>query len=207
MTVTWQIIVLFLSVYFFVTIALTLVWFGTSLWPSKLKLPFLEVDIQNFHNLSIVRMFKSVSRSLFVFRDADAEKLFQESRLVNHPEVLIHLASNFVCDAYISAFRSFPTDASLHENASKLGAQNIGFIKLFRDMDAAALKHSSSVGEDFPREFFLRAPSMVQRISPDFVDHLTISYLRMILVRFNIEEFEKNTSDKSDTIKVKFTKL
>jgi hypothetical protein len=75
---------------------------------------------------------------------------------------IVHIANQDEHD--ICLFNAYPDDEHINAAASLIGGQNVEFIKMYRDIHIAAIRHSSAVNREFASDYLIRAPSLAERI-------------------------------------------
>ena len=135
---------------------------GYAVKPTKVSLPFVDVQLSRFRDLSPVRLFSEVS----------AVAIRPDHRLASQiditsgtaPVVMIHIGWNIVCEAFVRRFKNYPDDENLASAAGEIGGQNMEFVQMYREVHSAAIQHSASVTRLFASNYLVRAPSLAQRI-------------------------------------------
>ena len=135
---------------------------GHSVRPSKVSLPFLEMSISRFDGLSAVKRFVNISAAVLSPRVAVQREA--TTAALATPVVFIHTGWNIVCEAFVRRFGYYPDDDRIHGAAAVIGGQNVEFVKMYRDIHAAAIRHAETVAADFAANYLARAPSLAERI-------------------------------------------
>jgi len=84
--------------------------------------------------------------------------------------VLIHLGWQLVCDTFVKRFLTYPDEENVRSHITEFGSQNAEFIITYERLYTAAVRFNGSIDIEFAREYFLRAPSLAQRISSQDVE-------------------------------------
>ena len=134
--------------------------------PKTLKFPFLEFGAERFADLSPIRIFASLSRRIIAPSPHAREWLVSNANELE-PVILVHVGWQVVCDSFVERFAAYPDEKNVRARANDLGVQNADFIIIYGLAHAAAAREGDSVDMEFAREYFLRAPSLAQRISRD----------------------------------------
>lgn len=138
---------------------------GYRLKPKNIKLPFFELDISSFEQLSAVRLFVSVSRAI-INPSVSANRLLDGGRIPDiTPQLLVHVGWQIVSDAFCREFIEYPSEDNVFSKSAKIGSQNCEFINLYRKIYEIAFRHQEDLKKDFAIQYFLRAPSLAARIS------------------------------------------
>ena len=133
---------------------------GSTVRVSEFSLLGLKLSIVNFKSLSVFKAFENVTLAFF----ANNDDALLESSVGKNPNLLISFGWSVVCDAYVERFQETPNDESLESRTKDLGAQNIAFIRAFRDLANAAM--SKNIDFETAKEYCFRCPSLADRISP-----------------------------------------
>jgi len=144
--------------------ALILLGSGYRLKPKSIKFPFLDFDASRFDALSPVQMFSAVTKFVMPPSPHAKEWLFNREQPID-PIILVHLGWRVVCDTFVERHGKYPSEQNVYEKIGDLGAQNVEFIILYARVHTASIRDPESVHADFAREFFIRAPSIAQRIN------------------------------------------
>ncbi|WP_144428184.1 hypothetical protein [Azospirillum thiophilum] len=135
---------------------------GYSARVTKISLPFMEMQINNFGKLSPVEMFNEVSMMVIPSINRNIVDAFMS--IDKTPVILIHTGWSIVCESFVNRFRAYPSDDSIDAIVSEIGGQNADFIKMYRNIHLQAIRHSKSVTKEFASNYLLRAPSLAERI-------------------------------------------
>jgi hypothetical protein len=147
-------------------IALVLFAGGYDLKPKKLKFLLLDLEARRFIDLSPAKVFQSLSRSV-IPRSTFAEDWLQGGVPEPEPLALIYLGWQLVCDSYLDRFGEYPSQGNVQARGKELGGQNIEFIMSYSAVYSSAVRNGDLVSIDFARDYFVRAPSLAERIYPD----------------------------------------
>ena len=129
---------------------------------TKLSLPFLDMEVSSFDNLSPVLFFSQFTM-MVLRRDPDAVRE-SDAAAAATPVLLVHAGWNMVCEAFVSRFQAYPDDAHIVAAAAVIGGQNVQFVKMYRDIHTSAIRHSHSVTREFASDYLVRAPTLAERI-------------------------------------------
>ncbi|WHU01480.1 hypothetical protein [Sphingomonas sp. NIBR02145] len=139
---------------------------GYRLAPKTLRLGFMDFDAKSFAALSPVQVFAVLSRAI-IAPSSDASDWLSAQQNLLKPVLLIHLGWRLVCDTFVERYTLYPTEDNVRAKISDLGAQNVEFILVFERVHAVAVRDSDAIDAELAKEYFLRAPSLAQRIHPD----------------------------------------
>ncbi|ATW04420.1 hypothetical protein [Sphingorhabdus sp. YGSMI21] len=137
---------------------------GYSLVPKKVKLPFADFEATRLSDLSPIKMFMSLSRAV-ISPAPVAQNMIDEKKLSPSPILLVHLAWHVVSEAYVAQYFSYPTEDDVRSRVADLGTQNVDFIVLFERVHSACIRDEKAIQMDFAEEYFVRAPSLAERIT------------------------------------------
>lgn len=138
---------------------------GYRLQPKGLRLPFMDFDASKFSALSPIQMFDALSRAIIAPSPDASHWLATQTGLLT-PVLLVHLGWRVVCDSFVERYSQYPMPEQVRAQIRDLGAQNVEFIQLFERIHAASVRDADAIDLAFAREYFLRAPSLAQRILP-----------------------------------------
>lgn len=155
---------------------------GYKLTPKSLKFPFAEFEASRLMDLSPIKMFMSLSRVAISPAPA-ALNLIRAGRISPSPLLMIHLAWHVVSQAYVAKYLAYPTEADVRTRVAELGVQNVDFIVLFERVHSVCIRDEEAVSAELAEEYFVRAPSLAERIAgtgpyqPDELYLLAFSFL------------------------------
>lgn len=139
---------------------------GYQFTPKSIRLPWLEADLTNFNGLSPVKMFIALSRRL-IPSSTDARAWLDQQVHPTTPFLQVHIGWRAVSDAYIKRYGTYPAEDDVRTRVADLGGQNVEFVLLYEKVYSAAVRNEHAIPKDFAREYFLRSPSMAERIMED----------------------------------------
>jgi hypothetical protein len=140
-----------------------LIWRGYTIRPTKVSFPFVDIQLTRFDGLSPVQFFNNLS--IAYINPAPQYDPQAEVAAENTPIVLIHAGWTIVCNAFIRRFQAYPNDDRIEAAASQIGGQNVEFLKMYRDIHVAAIRHADAISRTFASNYLLRAPSLAHRIT------------------------------------------
>jgi len=135
---------------------------GFSLKPTKVSLPFVDLDVTRFSALTPVQVFNNLTR---VVLPANREAAHNVAAVTAAPILMIHAGWNIVCDAFIRRFDAYPEDDHINSAAAAIGGQNVEFLRTYRDIYRNASRYTSSLTPEFAADYIVRAPSLAERIA------------------------------------------
>ena len=135
---------------------------GYSVRPSRITLPFVEVDIGRFSNLSPVTFFCEVSAAAIPI-DVEATSDALAAAEVT-PLFLVHAGWTIACEAFVRRFKAYPDDSHIALAAESIGGQNVEFLRMYREIHSAAIRDPRGVTSEFAAQYLVRAPSLADRI-------------------------------------------
>lgn len=135
---------------------------GYAARPTKLSLPFIDVELSRFADLPAVKLFEGVSMAAIPIDKAAAASAM--AALNDTPFVLVHSGWNIVCEAFVRRFSSYPADEKIDDAVTVLGVQNHEFLRMYRDIYTQCLQYPKAVNREFAANYLLRAPSLAERI-------------------------------------------
>lgn len=137
---------------------------GYTATPTKLTLPFVNVELAKFDALSPVKFFRAVSIVSIEPAVSPDDYMKAEQTARNTPIVLIHAGWTIVCESFVRRFEAYPTDERIEAAVARIGGQNAEFIKMYRDIHTSAIRHADKVDRKFAANYLARAPALAERI-------------------------------------------
>jgi hypothetical protein len=121
----------------------------------------VEYDIARFKDLTQVEFFAHVTKMALPVSSAPLNVPDPTD-----PAAIIYAGWSLVCDSFVRAFHTYPTDENVRAQVGQLGAQNVDFIIGYRKISESAASNAKRIPLDFAEEYATRAPSLAQRILP-----------------------------------------